>query len=176
MNEDTIDELVNIIGLSCDGLTGVQSNGLCGMYCAKSTWILDKYWYPKAYKRWRDILREDFINNQKWLIMNCTLEEYLTQAWNGGVFRSEPTQEVIDEFVEHTGIDKQIALQYFNKKCCGCDKRIKHKEVLSMNLKIHGRQVNKFYCKKCLMKEFNWTQEDWNRQVESFKAQGCALF
>lgn len=145
-------------------------------YYAKSTWILDKYWYPKAYKRWRDILREDFINNQKWLIMNCTLEEYLTQAWNGGVFRSEPTQEVIDEFVEHTGIDKQIALQYFNKKCCGCDKRIKHKEVLSMNLKIHGRQVNKFYCKKCLMKEFNWTQEDWNRQVESFKAQGCALF
>lgn len=108
--------------------------------------------------------------------MNCTLEEYLTQAWNGGVFRSEPTQEVIDEFVEHAGIDKQIALQYFNKKCCGCDKRIKHKEVLSMNLKIHGRQVNKFYCKKCLMKEFDWTKEDWDKQVEAFKAQGCALF
>lgn len=145
-------------------------------YYAKSTWILDKYWYSKAYKRWRDILKEDFISNQKWLIMNCTIEEYLTQAWNGGVFRSEPTQEVIDEFVKYTGIDKQIALQYFNKKCCECNKRIKHKEVLSMNLKVHGRQVNKFYCKKCLMKEFNWTQEDWNRQVESFKAQGCALF
>lgn len=108
--------------------------------------------------------------------MNCTIEEYLTQAWNGGVFRSDPIQEVIDEFVEYTGIDKQIALQYFNKKCCGCNKRIKHKEVLSMNLKIHGRQVSKFYCKKCLMKEFDWTQEDWDKQVESFKDQGCALF
>ena len=108
--------------------------------------------------------------------MNCTIEEYLTQAWNGGVFRSEPTQEVIDEFVKYTGIDKQIALQYFNKKCCECNKRIKHKEVLSMNLKIHGRQVNKFYCKKCLMKEFDWTKEEWDKQVESFKAQGCALF
>ena len=32
MNEDTIGKLVNIIGLSYDGLTGVQSNGLCGMY------------------------------------------------------------------------------------------------------------------------------------------------
>jgi hypothetical protein len=37
MNEDTIDELVNIIGLSCDGLTGVQSNGLCGTYCGMKT-------------------------------------------------------------------------------------------------------------------------------------------
>ena len=145
-------------------------------YYTKSTWVLDKYWYPKVYKRWRDILREDFVINQKWLIMNCTIDEYLTQAWNGGTFRSEPTQEVIDEFVQYTGIDKQIALQYFNKKCCGCDKRIKHKEVLSMNLKMHGRQLNKFYCKKCLMKEFDWTQENWDKQVESFKAQGCALF
>lgn len=32
MNEDTIDELVDIIELSCDGLTGTQSNGLCGTY------------------------------------------------------------------------------------------------------------------------------------------------
>ena len=37
MNEDTIGELVNIIGLSCDGLTGVQSNGLCGTYCGMKT-------------------------------------------------------------------------------------------------------------------------------------------
>ena len=42
--------------------------------------------------------------------MNCTINEYLTQAWNGGTFRNEPTQEVIDEFVEYTGIDKHIAL------------------------------------------------------------------
>ena len=31
-------------------------------------------------------------------------------------------------------------------------------------------------CKKCLMKEMNWTKENWNEQVESFKLQGCKLF
>ena len=151
----------------------------CAIACpfyGKSTWVLDKYWYPTMRKRWENILTEYFINNKGWITFNCTLQEYLTQAWNGGTFRDEPTQEVIDEFVEYTGIDKHIALQYFNKKCCCCDKRIKHKEVLSMNLKINGRQINKFYCKKCLMKEFNWTQEDWDKQVTLFKAQGCALF
>lgn len=151
----------------------------CAIACpfyGKSTWVLDKYWYPTMRKRWENILTEYFINNKGWITFNCTLQEYLTQAWNGGTFRDEPTQEVIDEFVEYTGINKHIALQYFNKKCCCCDKRIKHKEVLSMNLKINGRQINKFYCKKCLMKEFNWTQEDWDKQVTLFKAQGCALF
>lgn len=34
MNEDTIDELVNVVGLSCGELAGVQSNGLCGTYYA----------------------------------------------------------------------------------------------------------------------------------------------
>lgn len=150
-------------------------NIACPFY-AKSTWILDKYWYPQAYKRWRNILKDDFIDNKKWIIMNCTLNEYLTQAWNGGTFRDEPTQEVLDEFAEYTGIDKQIALQYFNKKCCGCDKRIKHKDVLSMNLKMHGRSINKFFCKKCLMKEFDWTLDDWNNQIGIFKQQGCVLF
>lgn len=151
----------------------------CAIACpfyGKSTWILDKYWYPTMRKRWENILTKYFINNKGWITFNCTLQEYLTQAWNGGIFRDEPTQKVIDEFVKYTGIDKQIALQYFNKKCCCCDKRIKHKEVLSMNLKVNGRQVNKFYCKKCLMKEFDWNKEDWDKQVALFKTQGCALF
>lgn len=147
-------------------------------YAAKSTWILDKYWYPKQYDRWRNILREDFLNNQKWIVMNCTLKEYLTQAWSGGVFRDEPTQEVINEFCEYTGISPDVADQYFNKYCDSCEKkkRIKDKEVLSMNMKMHGRNTNKFYCKKCLMKEFEWTSEEWNKQIDLFKQQGCALF
>lgn len=153
----------------------------CGCHCAcpfysKSTWVLDKYWYPKAYARWRDILRKNFIQNKKWIIMNCTLQEYLTQAWNGGTFRDEPTQEVFDEFSEYMGIDRSIVPQYFNKTCRNCNKRIKHKEILSMNLKMHGRNVNKFFCKQCLMKEFNWNDEGWDNQIEIFKQQGCSLF
>lgn len=159
------------------GYSRVGCNIACPFY-AKSTWILDKYWYPKQYDRWRNILKKDFINSQKWIIMNCTLKEYLTQAWSGGVFRDEPTQEVINEFCEYTGISPDIADQYFNKYCDSCEKkkRIKEKEVLSMNMKMHGRNTNKFYCKKCLMKEFKWTSEEWNKQIDLFKQQGCALF
>jgi len=157
------------------GYSRVGCNIACPFY-TKSTWILDKYFYPNAYERWRNILRDNFIEYKKWIIMNCTIEEYLTQAWNGGVFRDSPTQEVIDEFCEYTGIDTNVAIQYFNKKCCECDKRIRQKDVLSMNLKMHGRTINKFYCKKCLMKKFEWHEEDWDRQIETFKRQGCALF
>jgi len=45
-----------------------------------------------------------------------------------------------------------------------------------MNMKMFGRNIEKFKCKKCLMKEFGWTKEDWNKQVEDFKMQGCKLF
>lgn len=157
------------------GYSRVGCHCACPFY-TKSTWILDKYWYQKAYQRWRDILKEDFISNKKWIIMNCTLDEYLTQAWNGGIFRDEPTKEVINEFAEYSGIDQNVAIKYFNKACDCCGKRIKHKEVLSMNLKLHGRNIEKFYCKKCLMKEYGWDSEAWNYQIDMFRQAGCELF
>lgn len=160
----------------------------CGCHIAcpfynKSTWILDKYWYPTMRKRWEDILREDFIKNKKWIVMNCTINEYINQAWNGGVFREEPTKEVIKEYSDYTGIDEHIAIQYFNKYCAnGCKsksgklKKIKEKDVLSMNLKYHGRNTNKFYCKKCLMKMYEWDDSKWDNEINKFKQQGCSLF
>lgn len=157
------------------GYSRVGCHCACPFY-TKSTWILDKYWYQKAYQRWRDILKEDFISNKKWIIMNCTLDEYLTQAWNGGTFRNEPTEKVINEFAEYSGINQKVAIKYFNKACDCCGKRIKHKEVLSMNLKLHGRNIEKFYCKKCLMKEYGWDSEAWNYQIDMFRQAGCELF
>lgn len=152
-------------------------------YYTKSTWILDKYWYPTMRNRWENILREDFISNSKWLVMNCTVDEYINQAWNGGVFRDEPTKEVIEEYAKYSNLDKKVAAQYFNKYCDnGCKsqsgklKRIKAKDVIGMNLKYHGRNINKFYCKKCLMKMYNMDEDKWNKQVESFKQSGCDLF
>lgn len=146
-------------------------------YYTKSTWVLDKYFYRKGYERWRKILREDFVENKKWLIMNCTLKEYLEIAWNGGTYRDEPTEEVIREFMGYNGLENfGLAKQYFNKNCCECDKRIKDKNVLAMNMKIHGRQINKFYCKKCFMKLHNLSEEDWNSRLRSFKQSGCVLF
>jgi len=143
-------------------------------YYTKSTWVLDKYWYPKMYKRWHNILDNDFEQNNKDLIMNCTQSEYHS-CWNGGTLRKEPTKEVIEQYAERNGLDINIAEKYFNHTC-ECGKRIKSKEVLAMNMKFHGRNVNKFFCKKCLIKELNLSKEEWNNNVERFKQQGCELF
>lgn len=152
-------------------------------YYTKSTWVLDKYWYPTMRARWEDILRDDFISNTKWLILNCTVNEYINQAWNGGIFREEPTEEVIKEYSDYTGIDEKVAAQYFNKYCAnGCKsksgklKKIKEKDVLGMNLKYHGRNTKKFYCKKCLMSMYGWDDNKWDSEVKKFKEQGCTLF
>lgn len=139
--------------------------------------------YPKMYTRWREILRRDFIQQNKWLVMNCTIDEYLEKAWPGGVVRSEPTDEVIREFAEYSGLQYDVACKYFNRYCAnGClntrkePKRIKSKEVLAMNMKMFGRNIDRFLCRKCLMKELGWDVERWNAQVNSFHRQGCQLF
>lgn len=158
----------------------------CGIVCpnyGKSTWVLDKYWYNGLYNRWRKILRNDFIENNKWLIMNCTIDEYVNICWNGGVYQEEPTDEVIEEYAEYSGLDIDVARKYFNKYCANdcLNKRkqpmkLKDKTVLAMNMKMFGRQTNRFLCKKCLMKEFEWSKEDWDNMVDDFKRSGCKLF
>lgn len=158
----------------------------CGIACpnyTKYTWVLDQYWYPSLFNRWRDILRKDFVSQNKWLIMNCTVEEYVTRAWNGGVYRPEPTEEVIQEYAQYADLDIGVARKYFNRYCAnGClNKRrqplkIKDKDTLAMNMKMFGRDISKFLCKKCLMKEFGWTTSQWDAKVADFKSQGCKLF
>lgn len=153
----------------------------CGCHCAcpfytKSTWVLDKYWYPSQYQRWQDILDKDFTENNKALIMNCTKNEYKLKAWNGGVYRTEPTEEVINEFAAENDLDTNVAEKYFSHTCEGCNKRIKSKEVLAMNMKFNGRNVQKFYCKKHLMEILNITKEQWEDYAKQFKNQGCNLF
>ena len=151
-------------------------------YYTKSTWVLDKYWYPKMYDRWQNILDKDFTKNNKALIMNCTKEEYKLKAWNGGVFRVKPTEEVINEFAISNELNTDIAKKYFNHTCRTCDKKIKSKEVMAMNMKYFGRDIIEFYCKKHLKEELvylfdrEFTNDNWNECVERFKDQGCNLF
>ena len=143
-------------------------------YYTKSTWILDKYWYPKLYERWQNILIEDFRNNNKDLIMNCTEKEYMT-CWNGGTLREEPTNEVISEFANRNDLDENIAANYFGHKCKECGKKIKHKEVIGMNMKFNGRNINEMYCKKHFKEILGLSEEQWNYYIETFKQQGCEL-
>ena len=79
--------------------------------------------------------------------------------------------------------DTKVAEQYFNKYCSnGCKsksgklKKIKDRDTISMNMKFHGREIDKFLCKKCFMKLYEMNEEKWNWWIERFKQDGCALF
>lgn len=150
----------------------------CAISCAyytKSTWALDEYWYPKMRKRWIDILINDFRNNNKDLIMNCTEKEYLTN-WNGGIVRPEPTGKVIEEFANRNNLDIEVAKNYFGHKCAECGKKIKHKDVIGMNMKFNGRNIKQMYCKKHMKNKLEIDNSQWNSYVDTFKSQGCELF
>ena len=149
----------------------------CAIACqfyTKSTWVLDKYWYPKMYERWHNILENDFIKNKKASIMNCTLKEYHI-CWNGGIYREEPTEEVIKEFSEQQNLNIEIAKKYFNKKCCNCNKKLKKNDI-ALSMKFNGRQTEKFKCIKCLSKELETSEKELRKRAEEFKKDGCDLF
>lgn len=158
------------------GYSRVGCNIACPYY-TKSTWVLDKYWFPKGFERFHKIIDEQFERENQCTINNCTRAEYHMMWNNGSQVRSEPTEEVIKEFMEYKGLtDENVARQYFNKTCEDCGKKVYKKDEVAMNLKYFGRTINKFKCKKCLMKDFGWSKADWNKQVEDFKAEGCKLF
>ena len=143
-------------------------------YYSKSTWVLDRYWYPIMYNRWHDILTKDFIKNKKAPVMNCTLKEYHT-CWNGGTYRDKATEEVIQEFSEQQGFSIEIAEKYFNKKCCCCDKKLKKNDI-ALSMKFYGRQIEKFKCIKCLAEDLGVTQKHLRERAKEFKKNGCDLF
>jgi hypothetical protein len=129
------------------------------------------------YQRWKEILKKDFIENKKWVNLNCTLEEYYGN-WNGGLVRKEPSDEVINEFAEYNNLDIEIAKKYFNNKCNyeGCKKNVNKNDVIAMNLKFNGRGTNKIYCKKHLKEILNIDNKKWDEYIEQFKSNECELF
>lgn len=137
--------------------------------------VIDKEFLPTQYTRWQRILRDDFIDNGKWTLLNCTLQEYLDGAWKAGIVRDEPTQDVIEEFAIHKGLDLEIAQRYFNQACNSCGKRLK-KDESGLSMKYFGRSTSVKYCIRCLSKELKCTREKLRQDVRDFKSQGCALF
>lgn len=143
-------------------------------YYTKSTWVLDKYWYPQMYDRWHDILTKDFIDNKKAPILNCTLQEYHTN-WNGTGVREEPTEIVIKEFALTQNLSIDVARKYFGKKCMCCDKKIKSIDV-ALSMKFYGRQIENFKCIKCISKDFNIKVKELRLRAKQFRNDGCELF
>lgn len=136
--------------------------------------LLDKHFFTLQFNRWQKILKEDFINNRKWSLLNCTIQEYLDGAWKHGIHRSEPTEEVIKEFIEYTGLYQDIATKYFNKNC-GCGKKIK-KDEIGLTMKLYGRKISVFFCYDCLVKTFELSKKELKQMVKEFKVSGCNLF
>ena len=144
-------------------------------YYTKSTWVLDKYFYPKMYDRFQKFLKDDFLDRQLWCALNCTVEEY-PLCWNGGAIRPEPTEEAIQECAEYKKIDIAVARRYFNKTCDSCGNKITKNDVIAMNMKLLGRDVTKFKCKKCLRKFLNISVIKWKEYISDFKTSECNLF
>lgn len=59
---------------------------------------------------------------QRWIGLNCTLDEFINKgAWKGGLYREKPNQEVVNEFAEYKGVDTDIAKNFFSRTCYKCD-------------------------------------------------------
>lgn len=77
---------------------------------------------------------------------------------------------------DYTGMEREVAVKYFNKTCCECGTNVRQREVLGMNYKYLGTDSNVVYCKKCLKNKLNLNANQWKEQVDKFNEQGCTLF
>lgn len=91
--------------------------------------------------------------------------------------RSEPTPEVINEFMNYSGIqDENVAKGFFNKTCAECGKNIRQRDTIAMNMKFNGRTTDRLYCKKCFKKRMDWDEDQWQWHITAFNRQDCVLF
>ena len=100
----------------------------------------------------------------------------LADKYRYRMFCIDFTDVPIEEYAKRNDLNFEVASNYFNHKCIDCNKKIKHKDVLGMNMKFYGRNLEKFKCKKCLMGDLGIDKDSWNKYVEDFKSQGCKLF
>lgn len=60
-------------------------------------------------------------------------------------------------------------------KCHYCDTELE-KDIMALNLKLLGRQVEKKLCLTCLADYLGCEPDDLYIKIEEFKEQGCTLF
>lgn len=149
------------------------NNSICP-FSKKKVWSLDKYFYPKQFERWQNIVKTDFIEHNKWIATNLTLSEYMVR-WNHSEIPDTPSKECIAEFAKYNHLDYDIAKKYFKKTCANCGKTIRHKYEIGMCMKYEGEEPKKYLCKECFMSEYNFTEEEYDERVQAFKYRDCDL-
>lgn len=136
---------------------------------------LNKHFLPAYSNNWNKILKKVFISEGLAITLNCTLQEYLDGEWRGLSIRTEPTEEVIEDFAKHKGITVDEARKYFKKNRCDCGKRLS-KDVIGLNMKLLGRNTEGRMCLKCLAQFLETDIKSLKKQIEDFKQSGCNLF
>lgn len=61
-------------------------------------------------------------------------------------------------------------------KCIACHKEIAEKNVIGINKKLLGEDINNFYCMDCLADYLECEVQDILDKIEQFKEEGCKLF
>lgn len=61
-------------------------------------------------------------------------------------------------------------------ECISCGKKELSKNVIGINKKLLGTDVNNFYCMDCLADYLEVTVEDLLDKIGEFKEEGCKLF
>ena len=148
-------------------------NSICP-FSKKKVWALDKYFYPKQFERWQNIVRTDFIRHNKWIATNLTLDEYMVR-WNHSEIPDSPSKECILEFANYNHLDYNIAKKYFKNTCSKCGKTIRHKYEIGMCIKYNGENTKEFLCKQCFMEKYNFTEGEYIERIKAFKQRDCDL-
>lgn len=126
-------------------------------------------------RRWKKILKERFIEEWSWTALNCTIDEYVNGAWaKAKKVRTEVNEEVLNEFIEHTKLDKDIAVSYFNQTCHCCSKKLKATEI-GLSMKMLGRSSYRL-CVSCLAKQLQVSAAELKDSIKTYKNEGCSLF
>ena len=160
----------------------------CAIACPQQTSYInamDKLVFPKMYNRWNEMKKEKFIKNNMWLVLNCTIDEYLWDGWKKGMkYREVANIDTIQEYANYKDISFDLAKKFFDTPCDnGCTKTIKGKTFsrklknieTGLSIKFNGINGKKL-CIDCLMKELDCSKEELEDKIKSFKLGGCKMF
>ena len=162
---------------------------LCCPYASPYTNLLIKYYYPKQWQRWMNVLKNNYTLKNVKPRLKWSYEEYSEGGkWRTGmskeyeILSKKKTKDRIKELAKLKGISEAMAEKYWDKKC-DCGKKLNPDEI-AMNYKLFGRYEDisanednrQLYCKKCMCKKLGITSKEYTEKVMEFRAQGCELF
>ena len=146
--------------------------------------LLTQEHYPNQWNRWKRVLEKNYSIYQIKNSLHWTLKEWQDGKWKlggskeGELIRLKGTPERIQQVADIKGVTYEIAEKYFKKKCHVCGKSIGNPDIISMNLKMIGREMDldKLMCKKHLCEFLEINQKQYTEKVVQFRNSECDLF